>query len=92
MSKYRPRNDMVLIRVRFLAIDPATGVALPERSPAAAQFVVEEVGPLVTDLDKGDVVEMLASKVEEFSRLPRDSDLFITPQANVALVYLKESH
>lgn len=90
--KYRPRNDLVLVRIQFLATDPATGVALPERSAEAAQFVVEETGPAVTDLKKGDLVEMRTSKVEEFSRLPRATDLFVTGQENVALVYEAEVH
>ena len=82
----RTRSDIVLIRIKFLDKDPTTGVALPQRSAEAAEYVVEATGPQVTDLHIGDKVEVVGDKAS-FNLIPRHSDLFVTREANVALVY-----
>lgn len=92
MSVFKPRNDIVLIRVNFLDLDPVTGLQLPQQSPEAVQYFVEAVGPKVESLLVGDRVEVLLEK-GSFSVVPRHKNLIIVREANIALVHAKqESH
>lgn len=82
--RYRMRNDQVLIRL--VPVERVRGLFMPEASMQGKQYVVEETGPQVTDLTKGDVVLVTGKPGEDIGLLPNDSNLLVAPEKNVLLV------
>lgn len=82
--RYRMRFDNVLIRV--MPVGQVRGLFMPEASIQGVQFVVEEVGPDVKDLHKGDVVLIKGTPGKDCGYLPNDSKLLHCPNENVLLV------
>lgn len=82
--RYRCRNDMVLIRL--VRLEAIRGLIMPEASIQGHQYVIEEVGPNVEGLRKGDVVIPTGKIGIDIGPLPNDSKLYLTRQENVAVV------
>lgn len=82
--KYQMRNDQVLIKK--VRVENVRGLFMPEASMEGVQFVVQEVGPQVKDLQKGDVVFVKGTPGKDVGLLPNDSSLLVCPQENVLLV------
>jgi hypothetical protein len=84
-AKYRPRNDMILIR----RVDRGSvrGIVMPNIAQEGKVLIVEEVGPDVKDgLKTGDVVLAIGTPGQDLVRIPESSDLFLTRQGNVLVV------
>lgn len=83
--KYRPRNDMVLIR----QVDHGktkSGIAIPQISIQGKGFFVEAVGPDVENLKVGDKVLMTGTLGGTYFEVPFDKDLMVMRQEFVILI------
>lgn len=83
--KYRPRNELVLIRIETVDTNKA-GIALPQQSLESRKYIVEAKGPKVEDLEVGDKVLMNGEQGQDWNYMPGCNDLLITHQLNVSLV------
>lgn len=82
--RYRMRNGNVLIKM--VKVEQYKGLFMPEASVQGKQFVIEEVGPDVKDLHKGDVVFVKGTPGKDIGTLPSDNNLLVAPQENVLLI------
>lgn len=82
--RYRVRNDHVLIRVT--RVEKVKGLFMPEASIEGHQYVVEEIGPEVKDIKKGDVVFVKGTPGKDIGTLPNDRTLLVASQENILVV------
>ena len=81
---YRPRNDMVLIRME--RVEQIGKVLMPEASIQGYRYRIAAIGPKVEGLKVGDVVICTGTVGVDIGALPNDSKLYLTREQNVALV------
>lgn len=84
--KLIPRNGYVIFR-RIQVGHTPSGILTPDASIEGVTHVVEAVGPDVKDLKVGDKILVIGVHKQDYGELPNLKNLFLTPQANVALVY-----
>lgn len=85
--RYKMRNDNILIRVE--QVEKIGHIIMPEASYQGKRFVIEEVGPDVHDLKKGDVVFLKGEGLEagkDYGYLPNSHSLIQGPQRMVVCV------
>lgn len=81
--KYTPRNDFVLMRVEERTVGK---LHMPDKAQEGKATFVVACGPDVTGLEPGDRVLAIGTPGEDLVRLPGESRLFVTRQANVICV------
>ncbi len=84
MTKYRCRNDFVLFRL--VNRGQIRGLAIPDRAAEGKERVVVATGPDVKGLEPGDRILVIGTIGQDTIPLPNERDLYLTKQANVALV------
>lgn len=85
LTRLQPRNDFVLVKLTTVG-KSVGGVVVPDTSQEAQKWTVVSFGPDVKGLNPGDEVMIMGTIGEDIARLPRESSLFITKQANILLV------
>ena len=88
-AKMIPRNDRVLCRI--VKIDLVRGMIMPDISQEGSQYIVEAVGPLVTDIKVGDKVLASGIKDVHWGFVPGHSDLFVIGEKDIPLIYVEEA-
>ena len=81
--KYRPRNNLVLIRRERIKV---VGLHMPDEAQEGNRLIVEAIGPQVENLYVGDVVLAIGTPGQDLVRIPTESNLFLTKEANVLAV------
>lgn len=83
---YRCRSDFVLFRL----VDRGSvgSIATPQISQQGKERIVLAIGPDVEDLNVGDRVLVIGSVGSDVVPLPNESGIYMTRQANVALVVI----
>jgi hypothetical protein len=87
-NKYQPRNDFVVFQQRNKGT--LRGVAIPDRAAEGKELVVVAVGPMVEDLEVGDLVLVIGQVGQETVALPNERDLYMTRETNVVLIFRPE--
>ena len=82
---WQPRNDYVMVKVVKAGQTPS-GIAVPDMAAEGLSWYVHRVGPKITDLKPGDRVEIAGEIGQDIARVPNNTGLFITKEANVLLV------
>ncbi len=86
-KRYRPRNDLVVVRT--FSAGPVKGIHMPDQAEEGRRIQVVEIGPQVEDLEVGDLVLAVGTPGEDLVRIPGESSLYLTKQANVLCVVEK---
>lgn len=87
-NKYQPRNDFVVFQQRNKGT--LRGVAIPDQAVEGKELVVVAVGPMVEDLEVGDLVLVIGQVGQDTVTLPNERDLYMTRESNVALIVRPE--
>lgn len=87
---YRCRGDFVLYRMVNKGI--VNGVVMPDIASQGKERVVVAVGPKVEGLNVGDVILVIGTPGEDLVQLADERDIWMTREANVALVVLDPEH
>lgn len=82
--KYRARNDNCL--VRKVRVEQVHGLFMPEASIHGNQFIIQEIGPDVKDLEPGDVVFVAGQIGVDVGEIPNDPNLLVCSQKNIKVV------
>lgn len=85
-----PRNDYVTVRVIVLGVNPA-GMKMPDNAIEGKEFIVENAGPDVKDLKKGDKVLMVAQRNSQYFDVPNHPGLIILKQEHIVLKMNEEA-
>jgi hypothetical protein len=85
----RPRNDMVVLRLRDLGISEG-GVAIPEASREGKEWRVVAVGSKVEGLKPNDRVEPMGEIGQDIARIPGYKGFYILKEVNILLVHEEE--
>lgn len=87
--KYRCRGDFILFRL--VNKGEVRGLVMPDQAAQGKERVVVAIGPKVENLDVGDKVLVIGSVGVDTIQIPSEADLYMTREANVALIELPES-
>lgn len=81
--KYIPRGDLVLIKQENPG--KVRGLHMPDVAAEGKRLVIVALGPEVKEgtLKVGDVVYAVGTPGEDLVRIPGESSLFLTKQANI---------
>lgn len=82
--RYRMRHNNVLIKIT--PVEKVRGLFMPEASMQGVQYIVEEIGPEVKDLKKGDVVLVTGKPGVDIGLLPNDSKMLVAPEDKILLI------
>lgn len=80
----QPRNDFVLFRI--VNLGAIRKIAMPDQAVQGKERIVVAVGPKVEGLAVGDKVYVIGSMGQDVIPFPGERDLYLTKEANVALV------
>lgn len=81
---YTPRNNLVLIEQE--ARGKVRGLHMPDRSEEGKRLIIRAVGPEVKGLEVGDEVLAVGTPNQDLVRIPGESNLYLTREANVLCV------
>lgn len=86
--KFACRNDFVLFRM--IDRGHVRGVAMPNIAQQGKERLVVAIGPKVEGLKVGDKVLVIGSVGQDVVQVPSETQLYMTREANVALVEVPE--